>query len=481
MDYNIKKTNKILYCILDNIENIYSTHAQEVARNVSDFLLSLLIRRGYDIVIDQTSDRLLRRAANDNFYSHAVVMITGTHTALSEGIFLEIEKKCKESFAICGHILDRGSSYYEIHNQFFIVNLDEYRNLGCPNIGDVEWNSPHEKLRPIRSQECLYQDNELPVWIKQGSEVQQYQHKRHGWNLFEVALRNNAVLCDVGEAIRDKKNYLYYEYDHVFYKHLPDLFNYNLICNTMVTPWNSDLLSDEIIINETQIDHYISTGTGLNWIYNLQKLGFHNKTKVTFIDISYSVLLFMKKLVTEWDGKDYAEFYMTQMQFVPVSYDLDLTNHKERIKNWFVEFEKNFENFQALWNDIKSLEFNYVLTDFFAPTNFDFISDKEITFMNVSDAFNHVPYAHYAPVKYRVSRENNLIHNLQKIHPDLWLYIPCRLGQIYKENPNSNETINFDRAKNFTKWDINEFRCPPWQQKNWKSLCPLTDAVRILG
>ena len=479
MNYNIKKESSIIYCILNNIENQSSTYSKEVARNVSDFFLSLLLRKNYDIIIDDTTDKLLQRVSNDNFYTHAVVVITGTHTGLSERLIKAIENKCKEDFTIAGHILDRGDAYYEIHNQFFIVNLQEYKRLGCPNMGEVSWHEEHIKVKPTRSEEVVNDDSEIPVWIKEGTETKVYQHKRHGWNFIDIGLKNNAKFCDVGSEIRDEKKYLYYEYDHVFFRHVPDLFNYELICNNMVTPWNSDGIPESISANE-KIDHYVTTGTGLNWVSNLLKLSYHSKTKITFMDISYPVLSFMKALVEEWDGTDYASFYMKQLKFVPHEYNLDLKKHEENIRKWFIEFQNKFYNFQSIWNEIKQLKFDFVLIDFFANKGMSFINSDEVTFVNVSDAFNYVPYVHSAPVKFRVARENALITTLQKISPNIYFHMPTRLGHIYKTDLSEQEKINFGKISDFCLWDINEFNCPPWQKENWKSYCPITGSVKIV-
>ena len=480
MDYNIKKERKLVYCILDNIEEQSGSYSKEVARNVSDFFLSILLRKKYDILIASDSDTLLRRASEDDFYSHAVVVITGTHPGLTENIIKAVEEKCQEHFTVAGHILERGDAYYEIHNQFFIVNLEEYRRLGSPDMGQVSWHETHTKIEPIRSEECVRGDSEIPVWVKEGTTEREYKHKRHGWNLIETGLKNDAVFCDVGDAIRSNKKYLYYEYDHVFFRGATELFNYSLICNTMVTPWNSDTLPKHIDITEDTLDHFITTGTGLNWVHNITRLGYHENTKLTFIDISYPVLCFMKAMVEEWDGTDYATFYMKQLKFVPNNYHLDLVNHERRIRAWFTEFEKEFDNFQHTWNKVKKLKFNYVLTDLFSNNNFDYIDAQETTLINVSDAFNHVPYVHATPVNYRVARENALINNLKKINPNIWLYAPTRLGHIYQQDLKEHEQIKFGRVSDFNLWDINEFNCPPWQLANWRSYCPLTGVVRIL-
>ena len=481
MDYIVRKHKKIAYCILDNIDNQFSTSSQEVARNLSDFLLTSLIRKDYDIFIDSDTDRLLRRVSQDTYYSHAVVLITGTHMGLSERLFDAVESKCQENFTIAGHILDRSKfdGYYEIHNQFFIANMSEYRRLGSPDMGQTVWNEEHIKLEPIRSSEVVNNDDEIPVWIKQGSIEKTYKHKMHGWNFIDHGLKNAAIFCDVGDTIRHNKKYLYFEYDHVFYRHMPELFNYSLICNNMVTPWNSDSLPDDLDI-EKPIDHYISTGTGLNWIHNLIKLKYHQDTKVTFIDISYVVLSFMKSMIEEWDGIDYASFYMKQLKFVPESYDYDLVNHEKKIRTWWESFEKTFDDFQKIWNDIKKLKYDYKLIDFFVNNDYRFITPGEVTFINVSDAYNHVPYVPFASVKFRVSRENNLISTLQKIDQNIILYMPTRIGHFYKLNLTDDERNTILKVKDFDLWDINEFNAPPWQKENWKSFCPLTHQVRIL-
>jgi hypothetical protein len=480
MDYIVKKQKKIAYCILNNIDNQSSTSSQEVARNITDFFLTSLVEKNYDIFIDNTTDNLLRRVADDAFYTHSVVIITGTHMGLSQRLFDAIENKCQEHFSIAGHILDRSkfNGYYEIHNQFFIANMSEYRRLGSPDMGTTAWNDEHIKLEPIRSEDIINNDEEIPVWIKNGHIEKTYKHKMHGWNFIENGLKNDAIFCDVGDVIRGSKKYIYFEHDHVFYRHLPELFNYSLICNNMVTPWNSDILPTHLNIGN-DVDHYITTGTGLHWIHNLIKLGYHKDTKVTFIDISYAVLSFMKAMVEEWDGTDYATFYMKRL-IVPDSFEYDLVRHEHQIRVWWNEFEKTFDNFQETWNKIKHLKYDFKLVDLFVENKYKFIVPGEVTFFNVSDAFNHVPYVHYANVKFRVSRENNLITTLQKIDSNIILHIPTRLGRFYKLNLTDSEKIIVGPVKDFNLWDINEFNAPPWQKENWKSLCPLTHQVRIL-
>ncbi len=481
MDYIVKKEKNIAYCILDNIDKLQSTTAQEVSRNLTDFLLSAIMIRNYDIFIDDNTDKLLKRVSSDSFYTHAVFVIAGTHMGLSERLFEAVEDKCQDHFTIAGHILDRSkfNGYYEIHDQFFIANMSEYRRLGSPDMGQITWHEEHVKTEPIRSTEVVNDDDEIPVWIKQGTIEKTYKHKMHGWSFIEHGLKNDAVFCDVGDAIRGSKKYFYFEYDHVFYRHMTELFNYSLICNTVVAPWNSDSLPKHLPDN-LNVDHYVTTGTGLNWVHNLLRLGYHDQTKVTFMDISYAVLSFMKLMVEEWDGVDYPSFYMKQLKFVPDTFGYDLNRIQHQVEEWWKQFESDFGNFRDTWNEIKKLKFDYKILDLFANNEYKFIVPGEVTFVNVSDAFNHVPYMPLASVKFRVSRENNLIVTLRELDENIILHIPTRVGHFYKLDLSQDELVTLEKAKNFNLWDINEFHAPPWQKANWKSLCPITGTVKIL-
>ena len=44
MDYRIKKENKIVYGIFNNIENQYSESSKETAKNISDYFLKIIAK-----------------------------------------------------------------------------------------------------------------------------------------------------------------------------------------------------------------------------------------------------------------------------------------------------------------------------------------------------------------------------------------------------------------------------------------------------
>lgn len=481
MDYLVRKQKNIAYCILNKIPTQQSSTSQEIARNLSDFFLSCIIDRGYDIFIDENSDTLLKRVANDKYYTHAVVVVTGTHTGLSERLFEAVENKCLEHFTVAGHILDRSKfeGYYEIHEQFFITNMDEYRRLNCPDMGQTKWHEEHIKIEPIRSEEIVDDNPEIPMTIQLGTKEKAYKHKMHGHNLIDIGLKNNAKFVDIGTKIRASKKYLYYEYEHVFHQNVPEIFNYELISNNIPAPWNTD---DPISFEHfnIKVDHFISTGTGLNWIYNLAKLGYHANTKITFIDKSFAVLDFMKNLIEKWNGINYPEFYIQNLKFIPDSFMYDKDYLEQIARDNWTKFLKEFPDFEKIWNEIKNLKYEFKIIDLFGNNKLDFIRDDDITFINVSNVFNFIANAHYASVKFRVSRENGLIAKLQKINGDIILHMPTRIGKFYKKDLSETDKISTAKVRDFAFWDINEFNSPPWQVDNWKSYCPITKELRIL-
>jgi hypothetical protein len=157
MKFYNNKFKKILFCVIDNLDLYQSGWAREISINLSDFMLHRITSYQYDVYIGKDEDSLISEAYSENFYSHVVMIACGTSFKLSDRIFSSVEKLCEKDFSIAGHILDRGESYYELHHQFYIINLQEYARIGFPKIGKEE-DITHLQIIPIRSDECL---NEL--------------------------------------------------------------------------------------------------------------------------------------------------------------------------------------------------------------------------------------------------------------------------------------------------------------------------------
>lgn len=467
--FKTDKKKSIACCILDIIDNCKSIDSKNVCINLTDFLIHRFDLHDYDIFIGKDEDELLNAVSVDG-YDYAVVVAAGTSLGLSDRLFSAIENQCNEDFFIAGHILDRSHhSYYknacfELHQQFYIINLKEYKELGCPVVGNEEWTE-YQQLAPIRSEESLYGDPEIPAWMHKGTELKTYSVKLHGWNILNVGLENNKKLLTLNEQIRTSKKYLYYEYDHVFLKELTQIKYNHFFGMNFFAGWNSDSLRSELPL-EGPIDQYATVGIGFNWIKNLQLVGFTENTKVIFTDINYNCLMFMKQMVEVWDGKNYADFYWNNKPMLPNNPPYISESYKEQIAQEWEKFLATIDNWEELWNKVRLLTYDYILIDYTAAFNFDWLEPGKKTLLNLSDLYNHSPFISSTSLKYRISCENMLFQKLSKQDPDAILMLTSRAADGFWKVKNSQ---HLDKVSNFAYTDINNLKTPSWHTEEWRN------------
>jgi hypothetical protein len=469
MKFRTEKKKSIVYCILDIIDNCQSGHSREICINLSDSLIHRIDMHEYDIFISKDEDNLLKEAAKDN-YTHAVIISAGTSLGLSDRLFNAVEKQCNEDFFIAGHILDRGDKAYykknacfELHQQFYIINLDQFKQLECPIIGNEEWVE-YQQIAPIRSKEYLYNDPEIPVWIKKGTEPKIYSVKLHGWNILNVGLENNKILLTLNENIRNCKKYLYYEHDHVFLKELADIKYYHFFCMNFFAGWNSDKLKNELL-SDGPIEQFVTVGIGFNWIKNLQLVDYTKNTKVIFTDINYNCLTFMKKMVEEWDGKEYADFYWTHKPMLPNNPPHISPNYKDNIQEQWNKFITTFDDWDDHWKKIKSLTYDYILIDYAASFNIDWLEAGKNTLLNLSDLYTYSPFIASNSLKYRISCENMLFQKLKNKDPNMKVMLSSRAADgFWKDKPKQD----LYKVRDFVYTKIEELKTPRWHIDDWK-------------
>jgi hypothetical protein len=467
--FRTERQNPIVYCILDITDNCQSGYAKEVCVNLTDFLIHCFDMRGYDIFISKDEDKLLKSATEDG-YSHAVIISAGTSLDLSDRLFDAIEEQCKEDFFIAGHIIDRsGFEHYknnagfELHQQFYIVNLVDYHKLECPTVGNEEWII-HQRVSHLRSNEYLFSDTRLPLWIKHGNTTETSSVKLHGWNILNVGLEHNKKIVQINSKVRESKRYLYYEYDHVFLTRLADIKYYQFFATNFFAGWNSDKLRNDLPFNGP-VEQYATVGIGFNWIKNLELVGFTEHTKVIFTDINYNCLMFMKKMVKEWDGNNYAEFYWQHKPMLPNNPPYISEEYKNQIKKQWEEFLTTVDDWNVLWNNIKQLTYDYVLIDYTASFNFDWLETNRRTILNLSNLYNHSPFVAMNSLKYRISCENRLLQQLKEKDPNITVMLTARAADGFWKTRNKHY---LDKADNFLYTDIAELKTPNWHTDDWQ-------------
>lgn len=463
MKFFSRGQKSIAICIFDNVPKSQTGWAREITKNLADQLIYKFYAAGFDIFIGIDEDELLRETAELN-YSHTVIISACTSLLLNDNLIANIEEHCQQWFAISGHVLDRGDDYYELHHQFYIVNLDEYRELNFPLIGQ-EQNIDHEQLVPIRSQESVH-DNYVPLWISAGTVCKKYNRKCHGWNILSKLLASNKKIIDIGQAIRNSKKYFYPEYDHVFQREISELYYLQFFAVNFVPGYNSDSVIKNVDF-DGPLKKYVTVGSGFNWIKNIRNLEFRDDTELYFIDISPNALALTRTLIEEFDGVDYVEFYREFIKkYMPHGRIHMNEAYLDSLKKFWTEFREEFSDFDSWWKIVKKLKYNFININFMGSYEFDWIELDESTVVNFSDLYTHGPHVFLHPLKYRIYQENNLISKLKEKNENVYLIMSSRATDGFR---NSIDRRLCGRAKEFELTDINQLKEPFWHLGEWNS------------
>lgn len=344
----------IVFCFIDNTHCFTSEWSKELIKNLSDYCISNINLKGYDIIQSQNEDTALQTAA-DQGYSHAVVFSTGTEFINGEDFFIAIENLVKNDYFIYGHILNRKEAYYELHHQCYLINLKIYDDLGRPFIGKTSLNSLHLQTVPESSEENIH-DDYTPVWIGPGSKTQEYSHKLHGWNIVSICLKENYKIEAFQDSVRKNKKHYYPENQKMFLKHISwayERFNY---------------CANEFVHRQ-----------------NTERMSFSKK---------------YNQIITPASGTWYADYIDNSKPAVVVLYDYNqkaLDFWKKEVPN-IDNVTYKFIKFDLLTQNIKNL----------------IINDNPDTLINFSNIFCYEGTAMFYSLEYRLQRELEILQQLPK-------------------------------------------------------------------
>lgn len=455
----------IVFLMVDYTSKITDSWTKELVKNLSDFVLCNILQKGYTVLQGIEEDALLQSAGS---YQHAVVFSTGTEFINGSNFFTSMEKAVERDYFLQGHIPDRREGYYQLHEQCYFINLDVYRNLGCPKIGEFSFYDEHTQIKPLRSKENIH-DDYTPVWIKPGNHIETYQHKWHGWNILSIAFKNNLPVLVFDENIRNNKQYYYPEYQKAFDVAQEYLYGkYIVSSQPMFYPINTETGFE---INLDVVHQLITQASGLNWIDTLIDIGFDNLTTVTFVDNNFFALECMEKIVS-WNGTDYAgminEVVNSKTDFLNYTMSRPLTESLKDIDDGWNNFLEKYPNWQDLWQKIKqNVKFNFVHADLVLNRSLPvgtWLQNVPNTVVNLSHIFNYDPSAPFTPLKQRVENENNLICKIAKVCPDALIVFNKRAAESFTDN---FETKYISYAKNMKITDFSQINRPTWRLGDW--------------
>lgn len=365
------RESQVCFLLIDDTYLIKDNYVKELIKNVSDYTISNITDKGYDLFHGQHEDLLLNQLS-DLDYTHCVVFTTGTEFINGEAFFETIENYIGNDFLIAGHILDRKEAYYELHKQCYIINLSLYKKYNKPIIGQEQLGTKHRKIKPWRSKDNIH-DDYTPTWVNGGEDETDYNHKMHGHHILSTAFENDIPVLVFDNTIRQNKKYHYYD----SLEELTWLYFRQSYAQTTFVHHNSNEFPPKDFANK--VTEVFTPASGDWWFDNLD---IENKCNVVFYDYNQKSLDYWKQNCKTHPNVTY-DFVLIDL----LSMDLDLT-HYLKSKNPLI---------------------------------------------NLSNIFCYEGTVAFANLKFRLHRENKLISHVIDKFPESYLYFCNRACSGFKD------------------------------------------------
>jgi hypothetical protein len=404
--FNSNDSKPVIFCILDRLNLCQDNFTKEITKNQADYTISNILSKGFNVYQGTDEYQLVLSSMLDG-YKYAVIVSTGTEFVNGNLFFQKLKNLITTDFFICGHILDRGDAYYELHQQCYVINLKKFKELGMPSIGDYKLNSPHIETSPIRSLEN-YHDEYTPVSVQSGKDKKRYLHKCHGWYILKTAFEYNMKLVVFDEDFRLSKVHYYPESREDFLKQL------NLI-----------YLKDSYCVNE--FVHVKNTERG------------------ELVSDQYD------QIVIPASGTLYLDLIENGNVIV---YDYN---------------DKSLDYWREHLPRKPGIEYSFIKADLLSKNNLiDYIQPSKKTLINLSNIFAYEGTSALRPLYYRLYKENELIKNLQDKISDIDISFSARAATGFIKIPHVGnklriKPIPIENLKRPTWHDDSDWSTKPLQ------------------
>lgn len=143
-------------------------------------------------------------------YDHILFMAAGVRIYNMEILF-EIERTIDENpdYLCAAHILDWRERWYELHQQFVLVNSQNWRSACQPDFGG--WIPATDAMPVIERSVENFHDDYTPLWIKFTGDYAEQRHSCPGWSYLDAAARNDFTVINWDNTVRLKRTYYYPE------------------------------------------------------------------------------------------------------------------------------------------------------------------------------------------------------------------------------------------------------------------------------
>jgi hypothetical protein len=317
--------------------------------------------------------------ANQGF-TWAFVSILG-HCVDNQQVFTDMIADCERTNSpIMGHIVYRPNSYPHMDNQFFVVNLPKWTEVGSPAFENVAGSITFTTRTVTRSAEDFH-DDYTPFWVAPGEGESTYTcwQSEFARLVVQQFVEAGYTIQNIRQDLRDQKWNLYANANRERLEPLfnEGTFNHELMPQVVRRILNErDTLADTVYILNSElvygftpkqvgpVDHYIGVAGGFKSVLLLNLLGFTENTTVTYSDVSKAGLDYQRYLVGAWDGN--LDNYINIVK----EYQAQHPEYRYAWRSWnpwdseIAEFLTSAgmtqEQFQAVWQEYRKLKFNYL-------------------------------------------------------------------------------------------------------------------------
>ena len=348
-----------------------------------------------------------------------------------------------------GHILDQQDSYYTIHPQAFIIDLTWWESVGFPEWGQQDRHSLEESfetIEPIRSAENWH-DEYTPHWIAPGTTSRTYKRKLGGSNMVRALIEDGKQIISWNKEMREEKAYTYPEIVVGAPRHIPavleqlgmDIF---FIANTELPPDYTQWINRRKLQYpewDGTFNRLVVPAAGLSALIYAFILGMPKNGKIFVYDISKFGLEMTKRIIQEWDGKDYSKFAQRLMREIAPEPsrrrdifrgsaqlgDSDNTINKLAEQGFIKWLEEVLPTLEIFYNPVNIMDPNKSKKFVKTAKN-----ERDVTYIHLSNIYHYLPTSFYYNLQQRWALHNELINSYKDVsdNNNLFIYSACPVG-----------------------------------------------------
>lgn len=288
---------------------------------------------------------------------------------------------------VIGHILLNNENCPWFHPQCFILNLNQWKMLNCPDIGIASDN--FVDFPNFTSSIEMFHDDYTPHKIFLNNDFSKRKSNRFGWNIIKHQLLFHKQAIAFPNFLRFCKQNVYthssvsYDLSATHIRH-----HYENIKNIQVYHFSND---DIPIIND--VDHIITQSSGFKFLKFLKNALLCNK--ITIYDCSEKSLIWQRFLKQNWNGVDYLKFSNLNLNNIVGSNiknfpKLELTTFEEQWIN-LLNYFGGQNKFQTYWKMYSNMNVNFIHADILTYDRqkiLDTIMKNEKIVFDLSNIFN---------------------------------------------------------------------------------------------